>query len=68
MTSDLIGQIMAYESNDLNQEQIVTLFQELVDSGMAWQLQGHYGRTARNLIDAGYVTEPSKTDNTDKKD
>lgn len=56
MASDLLGQIMAYESGDLDQDGVVALFQDLVDSGMAWQLQGHYGRTAQDLIDAGYVS------------
>jgi hypothetical protein len=53
---DLTGTIMAYESGDLDDEAAIELFQRLVDSGLAWQLQGHYGRTAKRLIEAGYVT------------
>lgn len=52
----LADSIIAYESGELSDEETVRLFQRLVDSGMAWTLQGHYGRTAKRLIDAGLVT------------
>ena len=55
MPADLTDRIIAYESGDLDDDQAIELFQELVDSGFAWQLQGHYGRTARALIDEGFV-------------
>lgn len=29
-------------------------WQYLINTGMAWRLQGRIGRTARNFIDAGY--------------
>lgn len=48
-----IDQIIAYENGELNEEETIELFQSLIDSGMAWQLQGHYGRTAAALIEAG---------------
>lgn len=49
-----IDAIIAYEQGDLDFDETVALFQELIDSGMAYKLQGHYGRTAEALIDAGY--------------
>jgi hypothetical protein len=55
----MLDDIIAYEQGDLNEEDTVRLFQYLVDTGLAWQLQGHYGRTAQALIDAGYITPPS---------
>lgn len=52
---DQLDKIIAYEQGDLSDEDTIALFQELVDSGLAWQLQGHYGRTATALINHGLV-------------
>ena len=51
---DQVDKIIAFEQGELDEEGILELFQELIDSGLAWQLQGSYGRIARNLIEAGY--------------
>ncbi len=51
-----VDKIIAYENGELDDEGIVELFQSLVDSGLAWQLQGSYGRTAEYLISEGLVT------------
>jgi hypothetical protein len=56
---DLFSQIMAYEGGELDEGSTIELFQNLVNNGMAWSLQGHYGRTAKNLIDAGLVILPN---------
>lgn len=54
-TMDFIDKIISYESGELTDQETVYLFAELVRDGSAWTLQGHYGRTAAALIDAGYI-------------
>lgn len=51
---DQIDKIIAYEQGDLEEDEIIELFQELINSGLAYQLQGSYGRTANALIEGGY--------------
>lgn len=58
---ELTVKIIAYENGELAQDEEIELFQELINSGLAWQLQGHYGRMAQALIDAGYC-EPAGQD------
>ena len=53
---DIISAIIEYEQGDLSDEETLELFQELVNNGMAWTLQGHYGRMASHLIDQGLIT------------
>lgn len=54
---DVTGAIIDFECGNLSDEGVIALFQHLVDTGMAWTLQGSYGRTARTLIEAGLVTQ-----------
>ena len=56
MIKNLVNKIMNYEEGQMNEDETISFFQELINSGMAWTLQGHYGRTATALIDAGYCT------------
>jgi hypothetical protein len=60
MTKDeMLTNLIDYESGELGENATIDFFQHLVDTGMAWRLQGHYGRTASVLIEAGYITEPT---------
>ena len=52
---DLTSQIIEYEQGDLDEAGVLDLFQTLINSGLCWKLQGHYGRTAHALIEAGLV-------------
>jgi hypothetical protein len=44
-----------YEDGKLDEIQSLLLFSELLKSGLVWQLQGHYGRTAKALIEGGFL-------------
>ena len=52
---NLIELLNDYEDNNLEEEQVIQLFQQLYDSGAVHHLQGHYGRTCQQLINAGLV-------------
>ena len=53
LDSDMTFLVLQYETDGLDMADTVTLFQYLIDTDMAWTLQGHYGRTAQALIDQG---------------
>lgn len=51
-------QIIEDEYGVHDEDEALEAWQYLIDSGLAWQLQGWYGRTAERLIEAGLVREP----------
>ena len=44
---------------DADEETVVEAWQMLIDTGVAWQLQGFFGRTATALIEQG-VCSPAQ--------
>tara|TARA_A100001015_G_scaffold266924_1_gene316513 strand:+ start:116 stop:313 length:198 start_codon:yes stop_codon:yes gene_type:complete len=46
-----------------NEDQVREAWQHLVDTGLAWQLQGWFGRTAMNLIEQGFINREVNNDN-----
>jgi len=56
MNLNLVEQIVKYENGSMDEKEMVAFFQGLIDTGLAWSFQGHYGRTAVALIEEGYCT------------
>ena len=50
--------IICYELGEMSEEEEINFFKELIDNGMAWSLQGHYGRRAYQLIEEGVIEPP----------
>ena len=53
---ELTDRITEYEQGKIDEQQTIQLFQELVDSGLIMELQGHYGRFAAQLLEAGLIS------------
>jgi hypothetical protein len=51
---NLLDDIIAYENGEMEWDSVVVFFQKLINNGMAWSLQGHYGRKAMAMIEEGY--------------
>ena len=49
----MIDQLIDYENGELDEQDEIEMFQEAINSGLAWRLQGSYGRQAMGLIEAG---------------
>ena len=52
---DQLDKMIAWEQGSLDEEDTCALFQNLMDSGLIYSLQGIYQRTAQSLIDAGLI-------------
>lgn len=56
----MIERLNDYELGRLDHEETVALFQELLDTGMIYHLQGFYGRTANQLLATGEIHLPPR--------
>lgn len=56
----ILDAINAIEDGDTEQDKELFLrsWQTLIDTGVVWQLQGVYGRTASHLIQSGICRPP----------
>ena len=53
---DLYQRVVEYETEDHSLEWIVQLFADLIATGLAWHLQGRFGREAKRYIKNGIIT------------
>lgn len=53
---DYVTKIMAYEAGELSYDEMIELFQYLVNTGIINHLQGSYGRWAQELIEEGLIS------------
>ncbi len=58
---NIVEDILDYETGNMEPERVIPFFQHLIDTGMAWSLQGSYGRTAMALIESGQCTRSPNT-------
>lgn len=54
---DYIDKMVAFETGELDGDDTIELFQELIDSGLAWQMQGSCDRMAAHLIASGHCVD-----------
>ena len=50
------------EGENTTREQQIEAWQYLHDTGLAYSLQGWYGRTAKALLEEGIINDKNKTD------
>ena len=60
---DIIDYIMDYEFGDMSDLDTLKMISELIKNGMAWTLQGNYGRTSNHLINEEYLLENGDLNN-----
>lgn len=48
-----IEKLIAYETEEISEQDEVRLIQGMINDGSIWHFQGSYGRRAMELLDAG---------------
>lgn len=59
---EVVTHIMDFEGGTLSLSDTLKLFADLIRTGLAWQLQGSYGRQATHLIENGFISETGEID------
>lgn len=63
---NLTSKIIDYETGQMTGWEILDFYSELVKSGYINQLQGHYGRQVKHLMDEGVMDEQGNIVDTSK--
>jgi len=48
MSMPSVDFVIRFEAGEAEEEEIIREFQKMINSGVVWELQGNYGRTAIN--------------------
>ena len=51
----IVDKMITYEAGEMNDEETVEFFQELLDRRLISSLQGNYQRTAAILLELGHI-------------
>lgn len=51
----IVDKMISYESGEMNEEEAIEFFQELLDKRLINSLQGNYQRTAALLLELGHI-------------
>lgn len=62
MSMTLSARVIQYEDEGLSFLDMIKLYQELVNDGLAYELQGDYTSQARYLLDLGLITDADTLD------
>lgn len=63
---DIVDFMIGFENEQLSEQELIDGFQELIDSGIVWQLQGFYVRTATALIHGGFCHPAGKKEDIER--
>jgi hypothetical protein len=55
-----INDVIDWEGGDMSSKREKNFFQKMVNDGSVWQLQGMYGRRAKQLLNFGIIDYPKK--------
>ena len=58
---ELTSDIVSYEEGNMEAEHIAEMFKDMMNNGMIVSMQGHYQRTANDLIEAGILRQDPHT-------
>jgi hypothetical protein len=50
---EAVAAVEGFDGEDHDEETLISAWQHLIDTGMAWKLQGWFGRQAAALIEQG---------------
>jgi len=60
MMNDYDAVMIAEGVIEVDEDKQIEAWQHLVDTGLAWSLQGWFGRTAMDLIEQGIIERKNK--------